>query len=432
MDGTPPPVDAPPPRGPYAPLRHTPYRWYIAGLLLLTLGLQVQSTTLFWQVFQLTADPLSLGLVGLAGVLPSLAIGLFAGHVADRVDRRRVVLRSCGGLLACAAALLWLSTLPAEAGLVWWIYGVVAAAGVGRTFLNAARSALGAELVPRAEFAAAVSLRTAVSQVGLVTGPALGGMLIALDGGGCVAAYTGTAALLVAGVICIARIVRQAPPPAPSSEPLLESLQVGLRFVWRDRALLAAMSLDLFAVLFGGAMALLPAFATEVLAAGPEAYGWLRAAPSVGAVTMAIAMAHLPPLRRAGPTMLWSVAAFGACWIGFAFSRDLTLSLLLLVGTGAFDYISVVVRQTLVQTRTPQHLLGRVSAVSMIFIGSSNELGAFQAGWMGRVLGLVPAVAVGGAITLATVAAVAWRSPQLRKLRRVDELPKAEPERKPE
>jgi MFS family permease len=405
----------------YAPLRIPAYRWYLASLLCITLGIQVQAAALFWQIFHLTHDELSLGLIGLAEALPALGVALYAGVVADRHDRRLVALGALAALVACSATLLLLTRAEPSARLQWAIYGIVAASGFARSFLGPARSALGAELVPRELYAASVSLRSGTWQLGLVCGPALGGALIAAADGVLTLAYAVDAALMLVGIGCMLVVRRVPPPRAPAGEPLLKSLGGGIAFVWADRALLAAMALDLFAVLFGGAMALLPAFCAQVLSAGPGEYGWLRAAPSIGAVVMLLPLSVLPPIRYAGPVMLAAVALFGGCWIAFACSTAFALSLGLLVLSGAADYVSVVVRHTLVQTRTPQALLGRVSSVNAMFIGSSNEIGAFESGVAAKWLGLKPSVIVGGIITIGVVAAIAVFSPQLRRLRRLDE-----------
>jgi MFS family permease len=420
----PPPDDrVPPQRRAFAPLRIPAYRWYLAGLLLITLGIQVQAAALFWQVPRLAGLTLSLGsigLVGLAEALPAIAMALYAGHIADRHDRRVIALIAGMALLGCSLAFLGCARLEQSAWLQWPLYGIVAVSGLARSFLGPARTALGAELVPRELFAPSISLRSATWQFGLVCGPALGGALIALAHGRVELAYTVDAALMVAGIACLAAVRRTPPPRPPRDEPLLTSLRGGVAFVWREKTMLAAMSLDLFAVLFGGAMALLEPFASRVLLVGATEYGWLRAAPSLGAVAMWITLAFLSPPRRAGPTMLWSVAAFGGCWIGFGLSSSLAVSLALLVASGACDYISVVVRQTLVQTRTPQQLLGRVSAVNAMFIGSSNEIGAFESGLAAQWLGLQRSVVAGGAITVAIVGAIAASSPGLRRLSRLD------------
>jgi MFS family permease len=363
---------------PYASLRIGNFRWFISSLLAMTVATQIQAVVVAWQIYELTHDPLSLGLIGLAEAVPFIGLALFAGHMADRRSRLRISLVSLAALLLCSLALLAFTLRPGiiVVGRVWPIYAVIFISGVARSFLQPAHSALGAELVPRELYPNAVTWRSSTWQLAEVVGP-------------------------------------------PPSESFAESLATGIRFVRRQPVILGALTLDLFSVLFGGAVALLPVFAAEILFVGPEGLGILRAAPAVGAVLVSLAMAHRPPLRRAGRTLLVSVTLFGLSMIGFGLSRNFLLSTVLLALSGMADTVSVVVRSTLLQVLTPDHLLGRVAAVNAIFIGSSNEIGAFESGTAAKLLGTVPSVVLGGLATLVVVAVTAVKVPQLRRLREI-------------
>jgi MFS family permease len=405
---------------PYAALRSGSYRWFVASLGLVTLGLQMQGVVVGWQVYDRTGDPLALGLVGLSEALPFLALALFGGHAADRVNRLRICMGTTLALAFCAS-LLWGFSWRFAAGplakAVWPIYGIIFLTGVMRAFYRPANMALGTDLLPKALYANGSTWRVAVFHSGMVIGPALGGLVYAWRGP--VAAHA-LVMILMAGGLLGTLFIRYTPrPAAPKAGSVFASLGEGLRFVFSRRLLLGAISLDLFAVLFGGAVAVLPVFAREVLQVGPQGLGALRAAPAVGSVLMGLALAHRPPLRRAGRTLLLCVAGFGAAMVAFALSRSFALSLLLLAASGALDNVSVVLRATLLQTLTPEHMLGRVSAVNQVFIGSSNEIGAFESGLAARLLGLVPSVVFGGCMTLLVVATTAWKVPQLRKMDRI-------------
>lgn len=400
----------------YASLRFPEYRAFLSGLVTVFMATQVQSAVLGWQVYQLTGDPLSLGLVGLAEAIPFLSLTLVGGWVADRRDRRFL---SIAGLLAIGASGAWLlatslggptSALP--------LYAAQALAGLGRAFFRPATSALGAEIVPREHYHNAASWRSSFNHAAMVLGPALGGALIAL--GGPRLAYAVVVLLALAGLASFLRVGRR-PIHSPDGEGLLGGLRDGIGFVFRQPLLLGALSLDLFAVLFGGAVALLPVFARDVLGVGEIGFGFLRAAPAVGSVVMSLALVRFGHFRRAGHALLGCVALFGVTWIAFALSESYLLSVALLVAGGAFDNVSVVLRNVLVQTYTPREMMGRVSAVSGFFIGSSNELGAFESGVAARLLGVVPSVLFGGTMTLLTVATVAWKAPALRRLERIGE-----------
>jgi MFS family permease len=403
------------PHDPYASLRFRDYRAFLAAMAAVFVATQVQSAVLGWQVYALTGDPLALGLVGLSEAVPFLALTFVGGWAADRVDRRALSLASLVAVGASGGGLLVLS-LGAPRGALPF-YAAQAIAGLGRAFFRPASTALGTELVPREHYHNAATWRSSVIHVAQVLGPAVGGALIAL--GGPRLAYAVVVALSALGLATLAAIARR-PPRARAAAPggLVTELSDGVRFVVGEPVLLGAMSLDLFAVLFGGATALLPIFARR-LGVGEVGFGILRAAPAVGSVAMSLALARFGHFRRAGRVLLWSVALFGLTWILFALSPWYALSLALLALGGALDNVSVVLRSTLVQLWTPQEKMGRVSAVNGFFIGSSNELGAFESGLAARLIGTVPSVVLGGAMTLVTVGLVAWRAPALRQLERL-------------
>ena len=405
------------PISPYASLRIPDFRKLLLSHGTLTLAREAQIVVVGWQVFELTKDPLTLGLIGLAEALPYIAIALYAGHVADRAERRTLAIAGTFALVVSAIALLILTIVPGaiHAQRVWPVYVVIALSATARSFMRPAVFALSASVVPRELYPSAVAWRTSSWHLAAVAGPAAGGMLYGFSGPAL--AYGCVIVVMTFSLAVIASVAHREK-PTPPDVPLGESLKSGLRFVWREPVLLAAMTLDLFAVLFGGAVALLPAFAT-LLDAGPEGLGMLRAAPAAGSILMGMWLAHRPPMKHAGASLLGCVAAFGVCMLGFALSRELWLSFALLFLSGMFDNVSVVIRSTLLQTRTPPELLGRVSAVNQIFIGSSNEIGAFESGVAARLMGVVPSVIFGGCMTLLVVAVTAWRAPALRKLREI-------------
>jgi MFS family permease len=408
------------PHDPYAALRDGSYRWFVASLGLATLGLQMQGVVVGWQVYDRTGDPLALGLVGLSEALPFLSLALFGGHAADRVNRLRICMATTLALAFCSALLLaftWRSQAGPLVRAVWPIYGIIFLTGIVRAFYRPANTALGTDLLPKALYGNGSTWRVAVFHSGMVVGPALGGLVYAWRGP--VAAH-GLVMLLMLGGLLGLFFIRYTPRPVVQrAGSIFASLGEGLRFVVSQRLLLGAISLDLFAVLFGGAVAVLPVFAKEILKTGPQGLGALRAAPAVGSVLMGLTMAHLPPLRRAGRTLLLCVAGFGAAMIAFALSHSFLLSLLLLAASGAVDNVSVVLRATLLQMVTPEHMLGRVSSVNQVFIGSSNEIGAFESGVAARLMGLVPSVVFGGCMTLLVVVFTSWKLPELRKMDRI-------------
>ncbi|HVT07283.1 MAG TPA: MFS transporter [Polyangia bacterium] len=412
------------PHDPYAPLRIPNFRWFVGSILAMAMGAQVQGVVVAWQMYALTHDPLALGMVGLAEAAPFIGFALYAGHVADVLDRRRVALVALAVLFAAAVALAAASGLLLGRGrpaawIRWTIYAVIVVCGAARSFLLPARNALGADLVPRPLYPSAVAWRTGIWQVAAVSGPALGGILYA--GVGPTASYAIASILMAVALSAVARI-RVPPRPGPArAEPLLASVRAGLSFLLTKPIFLGAITLDLLAVLFGGAVAILPIFAETILRVGPQGLGALRAAPAVGAVLMSGLLALRPPPRGAGRLFLWAVALFGASMIAFALSRWFWVSMAILAASGAADMLSVYFRGTLSQVLVPSNMLGRVSAVNQIFIGSSNEIGAFESGLAAKLMGTVPSVVFGGVVTVLVTAVTAWRVPALRRLDRLED-----------
>jgi len=377
----------------------------------IVLAAEMQSVAVGWQVYEITKRPFDLGLVGLAQFLPSILLFLVAGHAADRFDRRKVIVACYSGYAACAGSLLYLTIRGVHT--VYPIYAVLVLLGVVRCFSGPVSRALLPQLVPEEHFLNAVAWASSIYQGAIVLGPSLGGIVYAVSRGpaavytlSCVAA---TAAALSTFEIKVQSISRV---PQPLS---WKTTLAGLHYIWREKIILGAISLDLFAVLLGGAVALLPVYAREILAIGPGGLGILRSAPAAGAAAMAIFIAHRPLGRRAGSTMLWCVAGFGVATILFGLSRSLALSLLALFLVGATDMVSVIVRQMLIQVGTPDEMRGRVNAVDMIFIGASNELGQFESGVTAQWFGAMPAVVLGGLGTLVVTALWAWNFPELRR-----------------
>ena len=404
---------------PYVSLRNPNFLWYVASLVSLTLGTQIQATVVAWQVYAITKDPLSLGLVGLAEALPFITAALYAGHIADRHDRKLLALIALTVQFGCAITLLLLTVYARRllSVTILPIFVVVGVSGLARSLLQPARTALGAEIVPRETYTNAITWRSSLWQFAAVVGPAAGGIIYGFSGARL--AYIVETVLCAIALLLFAQIAYTRLPAVVTEMTIGENLTVGIRFLMTQPELLGAQLLDLFSVLFGGAPALLPIFASEILRVGPQGLGILRAAPAAGAVLISVLLVHRR-MRKAGPMLFICVAAFGACWILFALSRWFWISLALLVISGMLDNVSVVIRSTLLTLRTPPHLLGRVSAVNQIFIGSSNEIGSFESGVAAKLLGTVRSVIFGGLITLGVVGVTAWRIPALRRLDELD------------
>jgi MFS family permease len=385
----------------YAALRHPGYRRLLSGAVLASLAAEAQAVAVGWELYRRTGSALTLGLAYLAQFLPVLLLALPAGQTADRFNRKGVFQLAVG---AAALASLGLAALSATQGPIALVLVCLLLSGAARAFAAPARSALLPQVVPPEALANAVTWNSSGWQLANVAGPALGGVVLAVSAP---AVYLLAAACSAACIVLLIPVRPREVARAPASRSLA-SLLAGARFVWRSELLLAAITLDLFAVLLGGAVALLPVYAADILGVDEVGLGCLRAAPALGAMLMALALAHRPPLRRPGRSLLLAVAGFGVATIVFGFSRDYTLSFVMLALTGAFDNVSVVVRGTLMQVLTPDEMLGRVAAVNSVFISSSNELGGFESGVTAWWWGPVASVVVGGVGTLAVVAFVAW------------------------
>jgi len=403
--------------GALAALRVVSFRNYQLARLASVLSTQMAAVAIGWQVYTTTHSARALGYVGLAQFLPAMLLALPSGAVADRFDRRRVVV-TCHALVALGWAALYALTRHGITSVAP-IYAVLVLLGVARAFSGPASQALVPNLVPEALLGSAVSLGSTVWQGATIIGPSLGGLLYGFGGAGSVYLLATVGSSLAAALVSSVT-------PLPSTRPAVarasswDELLAGVRYVWNERLVLGLISLDLFAVLLGGAVALMPVFAQDILHAEAWSLGLLRSAPAVGATVMAVWLAHRPLTRHAGPWMLASVAVFGAATIAFGLSRDLALSVAMLVIIGASDMISVVVRQHAVQLATPDAMRGRVSAVNLVFIGASNELGEYESGLVASWIGPVRAVVLGGVGTLVVVGLWAGLFPSLRRLDRLD------------
>ncbi len=449
------PADPSPAADPYAAFRVPAYRRYSVGYFIAVLGRQAVSVAVTYELFQRTHSATALGLIGLVGALPVILMALPAGHLADRYNRKIILLITTAVSVLSSLGLAWLSVaherVPAwpvltgaARGMVWLagvfhekhgvafepavplMLALLFITGCARAYGWAARGAFLANIVPRDVLASAITWNSSNFQISSMVGPVIGGMLIARQG----AAW---AYLLdvVCGLVFLATlaVVRHAQEPARFHDSSLRELFSGLHFVFRNKVILATITLDLFAVLFGGAMVLLPIFTEQILHVDATGLGWLRTAPSCGAMLMGLALAYLPPMRRAGLALLWAVAGFGVTWIVFGLSRSFALSFAMLACGGALDNVSVIVRNTLVQLLTPDSMRGRVSAVNNVFIGSSNELGDLESGLTAARLGAVVSVVVGGIGTIAVVGLVALVWPQIRRIGALRDLRPEEPQR---
>lgn len=404
-------------RDTYAALRFRDFRLLIIGRFIAQIGEQTVSIGVGWELYKRTNDPLALGLVGLVQIIPVLLLSLPGGYIADRYNRKWVTLISQLILVACS---LILTVISITEGSLAVLYLILALIGAARAFNNPAESALTPQIVPKTHYFNAMTWNTSVWQLSAILGPAIGGLIIAVTNH----AYMVYIANAIAGGVLVTCLLLIKTPPLAydaSSEKPLEAIRGGWRFVRRTPIVFASIALDMFAVLLGGATFLLPVFAEDILEVGATGLGFLRAAPSVGALLMATYLSRRAPFSQAGKTLLYAVAGFGIATIFFGISTSFFLSLALLALLGALDNISVVIRHTLVLTYTPDALRGRVGAVNSVFIGASNELGGFESGVAASILGPVGAVIFGGIGTVIVVAVTAWKIPQLVRLGRIGE-----------
>jgi len=395
-----------------AAFRYPAFTIFQTARCLVVLALEMQAVAVGWQVYEITKRPLDLGLVGLAQFLPGIILFLVAGHVADIFDRRKVLIACDVGFGVCFFLLLLLSAYKTQS--VAAIYAVLVLLGVVRSFNGPASRAILPHLVAEEHFQNSVAWASGMFQLSAILGPVLGGLIYAIFRGP-LSVYviaTATAAVAVGLLLKLQLKIKRLVKEGETTSSVFE----GFRYIWREKLILGAISLDLFAVLLGGAVALLPVYAKEILQTGPWGLGMLRSAPGVGAGVMAIAIAYKPLKKRVGATMLWCVAAFGLFTVAFGISRSMILSLIALFIVGATDMVSVIVRATLIQVATPDEMRGRVNAVDMIFIGASNELGQFESGVTAQWFGTVPAVILGGVGAIVVTGLWAWMFPQLRKV----------------
>lgn len=406
---------------PFAVLRIREFNFFLINRFFLTMGIQMQSVIVGWQIYALSKDVLDLGLIGLTEAIPFIAISLFSGHVADIFSRKKIILIATSCFLIITCFLLYCSieqTIIVQRFGILPIFIAIACTGIIRGFLSAAYPSFITQLVPRKLYANASTWNSTIWHIASIVGPSIAGLIIAIN---YTTAYTIDLLFIVLAIVSFVFISNHPQPKKEKKESIFQSIQAGIKFVFKNQLILGALSLDLFAVLFGGAVALLPAFADKVLHAGAVELGFLRAAPAVGAVCMAFVIAYKPPTKNAGRNLFISVAAFGLSTVLFGLSTSFFWALFFLFLTGAFDNVSVVIRHTILQLSTPDEMRGRVSAVNGIFIGSSNEIGAFESGASARAFGLKPSIIMGGILTLLVVAITAKLSPELRKLN-IDQL----------
>jgi len=411
----PPDPDTPDQVDAYAAFRLPSFRHYLTGNFIFLVGLQMQKVALGWEIYERTGSALHLGYVGLAQFAPQVVLAPFGGHVVDAYNRKKVLFSALSVSLTASLGLALDSLTPAP---LWVFYLLLVVVGSTRSFWMPARSAILPRLVPAAIFRNAVSWNSSFFELASIGGPAVGGLLIGLFHRGA-PIYLFNVAAALTFILLVSRLHYDHDPPE-HNELTWKSLAAGFHFLRQTRLLLAAMLLDTFAVLLGGATALMPVYAKDILHVGPKGLGWLLAAPSVGAVSAAFLQAHLPPWRNAGRALLMAVAGFGVVTIGFGLSTNLWLSLGCLVLLGMCDNISVVLRGTMVQVLTPDSMRGRVSALNGLFIGTSNELGAFESGTVASIFGPVFSVVSGGIGTLLVVFGMSRAFPELTKSGRLD------------
>ena len=415
---------------PYAALRVPSFRRYMTGNLIALFGMQMQAVAVGWEIWERTNSNLAVGLIGLVQVAPVLLFSLPSGQLADRFNRK-ILIQIALSMLVCGS--LGLTAASFYQAPIPFYYACLLLNGISRALQQPSKSSMLPHLVPVGAFSNAVTWQSSAFELASIGGPAVSGVLIAWLKTPALIYFLEAASSLIFLVLLFGVDVK--PQIRTLQASTWASLKEGIAFVGRTKVILGAMSLDLFAVLLGGALTLLPVYSSNViLNVGPEGLGWMRAAPSVGALLMAFTLAHRPPMQHAGRSLLWAVAGFGVATIVFGFSRSFPLSLAALLLSGAFDMVSVVVRQTLVQVLAPDHMRGRVSAVNGMFIGASNELGGFESGLVAHLFrrtndpafGPTVSVVSGGLGTMAVVAFIAWFAPELRRYGRLDKAPRAE------
>ncbi len=389
------------------------FRFFVMSVALSSLATRALAVVIGYQIYKITHSPLALGWLGLIEAVPAISLSLFGGYVADRFDRRSILLTTKIASTLCAGTLALLSLNPQTANVLF-LYAVVFAAGIARGFSDPAQTAFEARVIPK-ELTVTGSAWVASTWIGTsIVGPALAGF--AYDLIGPANTYWTIGGFYALSFLCVGLIAPKPQPKPTEPESIFKNISLGLKFVFREQALVGSMALDLFAVFFGGAIALLPIFATDILQVGAKGLGLLNAAPAAGALLIMLWSTRRPPIKNAGRNLILCVAGFGVSMIVFAFSRNFCLSLLALALSGIFDGVSMIIRRSIVRLLSPEHLRGRIAAVSWVFIGASNELGAFESGVAAYWLGTVPAVWLGGVVTLLVVGITAVTAPKLRSL----------------
>ena len=391
---------------PYIAMRFPEFRSYIAMRFLFTFAYQVQAVVIGWHIYQLTKDPLSLGLIGLAEAIPSIAVTLYGGYIADKSDKKKLLVWIIGSMLCCSAVLAVVTTddmlrLIGQTPVIVIIYIMIFFIGIARGFYSPTAFALMAQIIPKEHYANSSTWNSGSWQTASIMGPAVGGLLYAFSG--ITACFVVIVTFVALALGCIIFFVKNYPAYFVPKENIFKSLSEGIRFVFKSRMILGALSLDMFSVFFGGAVALMPIFAHDILKVGAEGLGFMRAAPAFGAVITMFILAKYPPMNKPWRNLLLAVAGFGISIICFGLSRNFYLTLLCLFFEGAFDSVSVIIRSTILQILTPEEMRGRVSAVNGIFINSSNEIGAFESGATARLMGTIPSVIFGGSMTILIV-----------------------------
>ncbi|MBC7746132.1 MAG: MFS transporter [Flavobacterium sp.] len=389
---------------PYAALRYSEFRSYLAMRFLLTFAYQIQAVVIGWHIYQLTKDPLSLGLIGLAEAVPAISVALYGGYVADKSDKKKMLVWVISAMTFCSFILFWVtmpqSVLPVSR-VVPIIYTMIFFIGIARGFYSPTAFALTAQIVPKEHYANSSTWNSSSWQIASIVGPAAGGLLYGFSG--VTSCFVVIILFMLASLGCIYFFIKNQPPQFIPKENIFKSLQEGIRFVFNSKMVLGALTLDMFSVFFGGAVALLPIFAHDILKVGAEGLGMMRAAPALGAVITMFLMARYSPMAKPWRNLLLVITGFGISIIAFGLSRNFYLTLAILFFEGSFDSVSVIIRSTILQLLTPDEMRGRVAAVNSMFIGSSNEIGAFESGVTARLMGTVPAVLFGGSMTLLVV-----------------------------
>ncbi len=406
---------------PYAALQVRDFRFFILARLFVTVAIVMQAVVVGLQIYEITKDAFSLGLIGLSEAIPAIGVSLYAGHLADVVERKKIILFCVITLTLCSGALFFftinMGSFILNNGAIP-IYAVIFVSGIARGFLSPANFSFMPQLVNRELYQNAIVWNSTLWEGAAVLGPTLGGLIYGFYG--ITAAYAVDIVLVFAGLVCYTLIPNRALPSISEEQGIFDKIKAGIKFVFQNQVILGAITLDLFAVLFGGAVALIPLFGDQILHVDALGVGLLRAAPAAGALVIAFYITRNPIKKNIGKILLWCVTGFGLCMIGFGLSSLFWLSMVLLILSGMFDCVSVIVRSTLIHTLTPENMKGRVSAVNSIFIGSSNEIGSFESGLAARLMGVVNSVVFGGAMTLAVVAVTGWKAVKLRRLDKVE------------